>query len=105
MAFDFQPYIIGPSLVVRPLGAADFDGLYQAASDPLIWAGHPAKDRYQIDVFRPYFDMLVETKSTVAVLDKHTGKIIGCSRLYEAPTAAREISIGYTFLHLSLKHN
>jgi len=99
MVFDYQPYIIGPSLVVRPLAADDFDGLYQAANDPLIWAGHPARNRHQIEVFRPYFEMLLETGAAVVVLDKHTGQIIGCSRFYEAPTSGREISIGYTFLN------
>ncbi|KAE9627887.1 GNAT family N-acetyltransferase [Parasedimentitalea maritima] len=98
MDFDFQPYIIGETLVVRPLKADDFDGLYLAASDPLVWAGHPAKDRYEKEVFRPYFDMLLATEATVVVLEKSTGKVIGCSRYYEAPTSDQDISIGYTFL-------
>ena len=98
MNFDFQPYIIGETLVVRPLEADDLGALYQAASDPLVWAGHPAKDRHQVEVFKPYFNMLLETGATVALLEKHTGKIIGCSRYYVAPTPGQEISIGYTFL-------
>ena len=98
MDFDFQPYIIGETLVVRPLAEDDFEGLYQAASDPLVWAGHPAKDRHNKEVFIPYFDTLLEAGATVVVLEKSTGKIIGCSRYYVAPTPGQDISIGYTFL-------
>ena len=45
MAFDLQPHLDGPLVSMRPLGADDYDALYEAASDPLIWAQHPVAGR------------------------------------------------------------
>lgn len=96
--FNRQPTLTGPSLVLAPLAPEDFSGLYAAASDPLIWAGHPAKDRYQEKVFRPYFAALLASGSTLAIRDKATDAVIGCSRYYVAPGVEDDISIGFTFL-------
>src|SRR5207237_1386378 len=56
MAFDLQPVLEGELLTLRPLRADDFDALFAAASDPLIWEQHPASDRYTPQVFRAFFD-------------------------------------------------
>lgn len=97
-AFDTQPRLIGKTLVLRPLLPQDFGDLYAAASDPETWAGHPAKDRYKLDVFQGYFDYLVNN-ATLAITERETGKIIGCSRYYKAPDQPNDISIGFTFLN------
>ena len=34
---DLQPVLQGPTLALRPLLSDDFEALYSAASDPLIW--------------------------------------------------------------------
>ncbi|KIN63218.1 Acetyltransferase [Sulfitobacter noctilucicola] len=97
-AFNPQPTLHGPTLSLRALTEADREPLFSAASDPAIWAGHPAKDRHIRTVFDPYFDTLLASKSTLSVTHKGTGGMIGCSRYYTAPNAPDSISIGYTFL-------
>ena len=54
-ALDRQPTLTGPTLRLRPLRAEDWDALYAVASDPQIWALHPAHDRWQEPVFRVFF--------------------------------------------------
>ena len=98
-AFDAQPTLIGPSLLLRPLHLHDFDGLYAAAADPEVWAGHPARDRHTREAFEPYFDFLLESGTTLAILDRASGKPIGCSRYYTAPDLPDDIAIGFTFLN------
>src|SRR5436305_6751870 len=44
--FELQPTLRGDLLELRPLRPADFDALFDAASDPLIWEQHPESDRY-----------------------------------------------------------
>ncbi len=98
MGFDAQPTLNGDSLTLRPLAAGDYDGLFNAASAPETWAGHPARDRYKPEVFSPYFDMLLASRATLVVIDTANGEIIGCSRYYTAPDMPGTISIGFTFL-------
>ncbi|HYM59587.1 MAG TPA: GNAT family N-acetyltransferase, partial [Thermoanaerobaculia bacterium] len=54
--FELQPTLTGELIVVRPLRPDDFEELYRAASDPLIWEQHPESTRHQRDVFQRYFD-------------------------------------------------
>jgi hypothetical protein len=42
---DLQPTLTGTHITLRPLAAPDFDELFVAASDPLIWAQHPDPGR------------------------------------------------------------
>ena len=56
MPFDAQPILQGERLELRPLRAEDWEALYAVASDWLIWEQHPARNRYEIDVFRAFFD-------------------------------------------------
>lgn len=53
--FDCQPTLFGRTLRLEPLAENDVEGMYQAASDPDVWAGHPATDRYKREVFETYF--------------------------------------------------
>lgn len=96
--FDVQPHLTSKALLLRPLVSDDFDGLYQAASDPVTWAGHPARDRHFKEVFQPYFQSLLSSGSALVVLDRTSRSIIGCSRYYTAPDRPGTISIGFTFL-------
>jgi RimJ/RimL family protein N-acetyltransferase len=96
--FDPQPVLTGLRTRLTPLTAADYDRLYAAARDPAIWAGHPAKNRHDETVFKPYFGQLLASGGTLVVRDYADGEIIGCSRYYPAPEEDRSISIGYTFL-------
>ena len=96
---DRQPTIEGETLLLRPLVTDDWDGLYLAASDPLIWELHPANDRWQEPVFRAYFADALAQGGALAVIDKRSGAIIGSSRMqaYE-PANGGSVEIGWTFL-------
>jgi RimJ/RimL family protein N-acetyltransferase len=96
---DRQPVLEGDRLLLRPLVAADWDALYAVASDPAIWAVHPAHDRWEEPVFRAFFAEALAQGGALAIIDKATGHVIGSSR-YGGPEAdgAGEIEIGWSFL-------
>jgi RimJ/RimL family protein N-acetyltransferase len=96
--FDLQPTLRGSLTELRPLTWEDFDSLFAAASDPLIWEQHPENDRYQRAVFQRYFDGAIESKGAFAIIDRKSGKIIGSSRYCNLNEAAGEVEIGWTFL-------
>ena len=90
--------MIGSLLELRPLQLDDFDALFEAAGDPLIWEQHPERDRYKRPDFQRYFDGAIESKGAFAVIDRHTGRIIGSSRFCNLKVADSEVEIGWTFL-------
>ncbi|WP_417524582.1 GNAT family N-acetyltransferase [Marinovum sp.] len=96
--FDFAPVLTGARLVLRPLVAEDRAALYRAASDPLIWAGHPTRTRHEKAVFDPYFDFLIRSGGTLAVTLRDSSEIIGASRFYEVAERPGTMAIGFTFL-------
>lgn len=98
MSFDFRPTLTGASLTLRPLLAGDFEALYAAASDPLIWEQHPDPLRYQRPVFERFFTGAIASGGALLVTANDTGAVIGTSRYYEWNPDQREIAIGYTFL-------
>lgn len=95
---DLQPTLSGDHVVLRPLVADDWEEMFAAAADPLIWAVHPAPDRYTEPVFRDYFDGALASGAAFAILDRETGRIIGSSRYHGYDAALGEIEIGWTFL-------
>lgn len=96
-SFDLQPTLRGPTLKLRPLVEGDFEAVYRAASDPLIWAQHPAPDRYQRPVFEKWFADAMASKGAL-VVENAAGEVIGSSRYYDWAPAAQEIAVGFTFL-------
>ena len=98
MEFDLQPRLKGNLIEIRPLRPEDFEALFEAASDPLIWEQHPERDRYKREVFQRYFDGAIESKGAFAVIELQSGKIIGSSRYCHYKPAEREVEIGFTFL-------
>jgi RimJ/RimL family protein N-acetyltransferase len=98
MPFELQPTLTGERLELRPLRPDDWDALYAAASDPLIWKQHPESDRYTPDVFRRYFDGALDSGGAFAVIDRATGRIVGSTRYHAYDEAASEVEIGWTFL-------
>jgi N-acetyltransferase len=97
--FDFQPTLAGETISLRPLKAHDFEALYAAASDPLIWEQHPEPTRYQRQVFETgFFASALASGSAFVVIDNASGKIIGSSRYYEWNSVEREVAVGFTFL-------
>lgn len=95
---NLQPYLENDVVALRPLRAADWDALYAVASDPLIWAIHPAHDRWREPVFRAFFDQALASGGALVVLDPATGAVIGSSRYDVERAEAGEIEIGWTFL-------
>jgi RimJ/RimL family protein N-acetyltransferase len=98
MPFDLQPILEGKLLELRPLRAEDFPDLYNVASDPLVWAQHPAKDRYLEDVFKLFFRDAMESGGALVALDSADGRVIGSSRFHGYDEEKSEIEIGWTFL-------
>lgn len=96
--FNLQPTLEGKLLKLRPLKSEDFEELFIAASDPLIWELHPESDRYKREVFEKYFEGAIQSGGAFAVIDKATGKMIGSSRYYGYKPEERQILVGYTFL-------
>jgi N-acetyltransferase len=96
--FELQPRLTRQPIVLRGLTPGDWPLLYKAASDPLIWAGHPAHDRWTEPVFRQYFDDALASGGALAVEDSRTGEVIGSSRYDARRASPGEIEIGWTFL-------
>ena len=95
---DLQPTLQGDLLLVRPLRFDDFESLFRAASDPLIWEQHPQSDRYKREVFQTYFDSAIASRGAFAIVDRKSGRVIGSSRYWNFKPEQREIEIGWTFL-------
>lgn len=98
MAPDRQPVLEGALVRLRPSVAADWDALFAVASDPQIWALHPAHDRWQEGVFRAFFDAGLASGGMLTIHDAATGAVIGSSRYDAWKPDADEIEIGWTFL-------
>jgi N-acetyltransferase len=98
MPFDRQPTLTGSLLTLRPLRADDWDALFAAASDPLIWELHPDSDRYKEEVFRGYFKDAQESGGALVASDNASGAIIGASRYHDYDEARSRIEIGWSFL-------
>ena len=95
---NLQPTLQNDLVVLKPLKADDFEALYAVASDPLIWAQHPASNRYQRPIFEAFFKDAMDSKGAFLVLDKKTDKVIGSSRYNGFDATTKTIEIGWTFL-------
>ena len=96
--FDPQPILADGAVRLRPLVADDWDALFAVASDPEIWAVHPAHDRWQGDIFRAFFDDALAKGGALAITETATGRIIGSSRYDRLRCRDGEVEIGWTFL-------
>lgn len=98
MSFPLQPTITNDLVRIQPLQPDDFEALYAAAADPLLWEQHPSRDRYKREVFETFFAGALESGGAFLVLDAATNAVIGSSRYYEWNAESRTIAIGYTFI-------
>lgn len=96
--FDFQPTLIGEVLWLRPLVADDFAALHAAASDPLIWEQHPARDRWQLPDFRHFFAEALRSRGALVAIDRANLEVIGTSCYLGHEIRESEVEIGFTFL-------
>lgn len=96
---DRQPVLEGERLQLRPLTASDWDALYGVASDPNLWALHPAHDRWQEPVFREFFEDALANEGALAVIEKASGEVVGSSRFqgYDRSDGG-SVEIGWSFL-------
>ena len=92
---DLQPTLTGRHITLRPLAAPDFDELFAAASDPLIWAQHPDPGRGPREGFLPFFDDALKSKGCLVAID--ATRVVGWSR-YTQYAPGERVTIGYTFL-------
>src|ERR1700733_12015930 len=90
---DLQPTLVGETILIRPIRVEDWPAMFGAASDPLIWELHPARERYREPVFREYFDGAIASKSAFAFVDRATGEIAGSSRYFGYDPLCSEIEI------------
>jgi RimJ/RimL family protein N-acetyltransferase len=105
---DRQPFLSGELIDLRPATAEDWHALFAVASDPLIWAVHPAHDRWQEPVFRRFFEAGLESGGMLIAIDRATGTVIGSSRYDFGRAEPGEVEIGWTFLarsHWGGRHN
>jgi len=98
MTVDFQPLLVGELVKPRPLRPDDWNALFAVASDPEIWAQHPARDRWQEPVFRDFFDKATQSGGAFVVLECATGETIGSTRYANHDSDRSAIEIGWTFL-------
>ena len=100
---DRQPTLASERLLLRPLQADDWDGLFAVASDPLIWEVHPARDRWQEPVFRGFFADALARGGALVVIEREGGRIVGSSQFHDyCEQAGGSVEIGWTFLARSL---
>ncbi|PYF77403.1 GNAT family N-acetyltransferase [Pedobacter nutrimenti] len=95
---DLQKNLENELVRLVPLQENDFERLYAVASDPLIWAQHPNKDRYKEEVFRNFFKGAIESGGAYLILDQLSGEVVGSSRYYDYNAGQNQIFIGYTFV-------
>ena len=95
---DFQPTLVGPTVIVRPVSADDWPELFAAGSDPEIWKLHPRSSRYTEPEFRDYFNSAVASKMAFVFVDRSTQELIGSSRYHGYDAARSEVEIGWTFI-------
>lgn len=98
MVLDLQPTLTGTLLELRPLRASDWEALFAAASDPLIWEQHPDAERYREDVFRRFFGDALQSGGALAAVERSSGRIVGSSRYHGLDEERGEVEIGWSFL-------
>ena len=92
-----QPTLENIEVKLLPLQESDFERLYEVASDPLVWAQHPNKNRCEREPFRNFFEGAMMSGGAFLILDKITGEVAGSTRFYDYDKGQNSIFIGYTF--------
>ena len=96
--FNLKPDILEDEITkLIPLKEEHLEGLFEAASDPLIWEQNPVNNRYQRDVFKTFFEIII-TKGSFLILDKQTNEVMGTTSFYEYNPEKSSVAIGYTFI-------
>lgn len=96
--FDSQPRLANEVVRLDPVVDSDWEELYAVASDPEIWAVHPARDRWQEAPFRAFFEGALASGEALTIRDAQSGAVIGSSRYNFDHCGPGEVEIGWTFL-------
>ncbi len=96
--FELQPVLHDSLVCLRPLAEEDFEAVYAAASDPLIWEQHPDPKRYQREAFRERFFIGAIASGGAFAVTTPDGEVVGSTRFYDWNPQRAEVVIGYTFL-------
>lgn len=94
---NIQPTLENDFVQLIPLQDADFESLFELASDPKIWEQHPNKERYKREVFQNFFQGAMESGGAFKIVEKNTGEVAGSTRFYDYNDEDNSIFIGYTF--------
>jgi RimJ/RimL family protein N-acetyltransferase len=95
---NWQPHLSGKLIELRPMVEEDFEALYSAASDPMIWEQHPDRHRYTRERFERFFRSGMDSKGALIIADKTNGSVIGSSRYCNWDKERNYIEVGFTFL-------
>lgn len=96
---NLQPTLEDELVFIRPLTKEDYDNLWAAISDPLIFEQHHnAQARATPAGFKIFFSESIVSGGALAVIDRKTNKIIGSSRFQRLPETDKAIELGWTFL-------
>lgn len=96
--FNYQAILQSNNFKLNTLKAEHFKELYQVASNPHLWAGHPSPERYQLENFQKWFDSALNSQQALVITDIRTNKLIGSTRFYNFDSIKSEVYIGYTFI-------
>jgi RimJ/RimL family protein N-acetyltransferase len=106
---DRQPLLEGERLLLRPLHPEDWDDLFAAARDPLIWDQHPDPDRWREPIFKEFFADALQAGGALVIVEKASGALIGSSQFANFREGdGGTVEIGRTFLvrsHWALRLN
>ena len=94
MTLDLQPVLTGELLELRPLVPEDWDALFRAAADPLLWEQHPENTRWQEPVFRQFFEGALASRGAFAIRERASGEVVGSSRYHAYDPVEGVVEIG-----------
>jgi RimJ/RimL family protein N-acetyltransferase len=96
MKFQIPSHLQNDLITLSPVEALHREPLYLVSSDPYIWVQHPQQDRWQRQVFDPFFDQAMECGSAYVIIDNTTNQIIGTTRYYDIKVES--VAVGFTFI-------
>lgn len=98
----------GKLVKLEPLNRTHFDGLIAAGEDSRIWEQLPLPGGWP-DGLRRELNNAMLLKSSgqqfpFAVLERHTNRVLGSTRLFELLPEHKKLEIGWTWYHPSAWH-
>ncbi|MGC4011343.1 MAG: GNAT family protein [Pseudomonas sp.] len=99
------PHLVGDHVELVPLRAEHAEALLAAAADGELWnlkvTVVPGPDTVQSYIAKAEKGLEEGTVLPFAILDRHTGRVVGSTRFWKVDRANRKLEIGHTWLALS----